>query len=260
MKPPLRLCMATLVVAGFLISSPQASAEFINLEYHGNAGGSVDVSLNGVVLESRLLGSFTWTDTNLTPNPAFNSPIKTFCIELDQIVVPPFTPPTATFKVADVASAPTIGDTAKADAIKALYGNYYNFATDSVKDGKDAAFQLALWELTYDFGNPVDLDSGNFIAYAPSSVNGDAEAMLNNLGGGLANYNSSGYQLVALVAPAGVDANGNPAKTQDNVQDHLTIQPSPVPAPPSLMLAGLGALILLGRAPYRAARRRFVGM
>jgi hypothetical protein len=254
MKPRLfRLCAATCVVAGFLACAPRASADFINLEYKGNAGGSVDVTLNGTLLQSRLIGAFTWTDTNLSPNPAFNSPIQTFCIELDQIVVPQFTPPTATFAITDPAAAPTINDPGKADAIKALYGNYYDFATDSVKGGQNAAFQLALWELTYDFGNPVDLDGGNFISHAPSTINDDAEAMLNNLGGGLASYNSSGYEIVALVAPAGVDANGNPAKTQDNVQDHLTIRPHAVPTPPSLMLAGFGVLALAGRA-YRNRR------
>jgi len=244
----LHLCVATLVVAGFLSSSPRASADFINLQYQGNAGGSVDVTLNGTLLQSRLIGPFTWTDTNLSRDVSFNSPIKTFCIEVDALVIPNLNPPTATFRVTDPASAPTL-DAAKAAAIMALYGNYYNFATDSVKDGKNAAFQLAIWELTYDFGNPVDLDSGNFIAHAPSTINNDAEFMLNNLGGGLANYNSSGYQVVALVAPAGVDENGHPAKTQDEVQDQLTIKPvAAVPAPPALALAGIGALVLFVRA------------
>jgi hypothetical protein len=241
------LCAAALAVVGFLSPSQRAAADFINLQYEGNAGGSVDVTLNGNLLQSRLIGPFTWHDTNLSPDPSFNSPIKTFCIEVNEVVVPPFNPPTATFRVTDPASAPTL-DAAKAAAIKALYGNYYDFATDSVKDGKNAAFQLAIWEITYDFGNPVDLDSGNFSANAPSSINNDAEYMLNHLAGGLTNYNSSGYQLVALVAPAGVDENGIPAKSQDNVQDHLAIKHAPVPAPPALALAGIGALALLIRA------------
>jgi hypothetical protein len=79
----------------------------------------------------------------------------------------------------------------------------------------------------------------------PSSVATDTLNMLNNLNGGLAKYNASGYELVALVAPAGPGA-----KTQDNVQDQLTIRPKAVPAPAGLLLGGIGALVLLGRARW----------
>ena len=244
MQPRLtRLAVAALAVAGFLTLSPRASAELITLEYLGNAGGSVNVTFKGAPLDARPAGPFSWMDTNDTPNPAFPPTIKTFCIELEQ-GLPTLNPPTATFGITDLAAAPTINSAAKADAIRALYGNFYDPVTDSVIGGKNRAFQLALWELVYDFGN-VNLATGDFISRASVGTTNDARDMLNGLGDGLTKFNASGYELVALVAPA------EGAKTQDQVQDHLTLRPKgAAPAPPAAMLAGIGVLVLLGRARW----------
>jgi hypothetical protein len=246
MQPCLtRLTVAAIAVVGFLTLSPRASAEIIDLELTGIGGGSATIEFKGTPM-LRPLGAFSWKDTNVDqPNPSFPPTIKTFCIELEQ-GLPTLTPPTATFKVTDPAAAPTL-NAAKADAIRALYGNFYDAQNDKVIDGKDRAFQIALWEIVYDLGSAsgLNLSNGDFAYNVPSATLNDANTMLSGLSGGLANFNASGYELVALVAPAGPDA-----KPQDQVQDHVTIRPRGAPAPPGLLLAGVGALALLGRARW----------
>lgn len=237
--------IATIAVAGFLVLSPRASAEVIDLELTGIGGGSATIEFKDSPM-LRPLGAFSWKDTNVDqPNPSFPSTIKTFCIELDQ-GLPTLNPPTATFKITDPASAPTL-NAAKADAIRALYGNFYDAQNDKVIDGKDRAFQIALWEIVYDLGstNGLNLSNGDFAYNVSSATLTDANTMLSGLGGGLDKFNASGYELVALVAPAGVES-----KPQDQVQDQVTIRPRGVPAPPGLLLAGVGVLALFGRARW----------
>lgn len=245
-RPLIRLAAAAVALVGFAHLAPRASADLITLEYKGNTGGSTNITFKGEQRDGFPSGPFTWQDTNDTPDPSFPPTIKTFCIELEQ-GLPTLTPPTATFRITTLEGAPTITSAAQADAIRALYGNFYDFASDSVIGGNNRAFQVALWELLYDFNN-INLLNGDFISRGSAGTINGANTMLNGLGGGLARYNASGYELVALVAPA-----GDPAKTQDEVQDHITARPKPIPAPPALLLAGIGALALLGRA--RVIRR-----
>lgn len=241
-----RLLVAAIAVTGFLALPSRASADvFINLELKGYAGGSANVEFKGDTI-LRPVGPFSWKDTNVdNPNTSFPPTIKTFCIELDQ-PLPNLTPPTATFRITDPANAPIIKSEAKADAIRALYGNYYDFATDSVKGGLDRAFQIALWEIIYDFGSleGLDLTNGDFAYLVNSQTLLDAIAMLQGLSGGKEAFDRSGYELVALVAPAG------DGKTEDKVQDQIAVRPKGVPAPPALLLAGFGMVALLGRARW----------
>lgn len=255
----LRLLAAAVAVAGFLSLSPRASADFLSLEYTGNKGGTATVSLNGQQFNNVNCGAMYWSDVNDPPNGNYPSPITSFCIEVDK-GLPANDPPTATFRVMDAAQAPTIATAglsaaeieAKVNAIKALYGKNYDFANNRLYDNSLAnnrAFQIALWELVYDYGNPngLNVTNGSFVSGA-TGTNAAAQAMLNNLAGGLETFQNSGYELDALVAPAGPGG-----KTQDPVQDQLVLRPKSVPAPPAVLLAGIGVLALVGRA--RLTRR-----
>ena len=245
-----RLAVAVVTVVGFLTLAPRASAEFLTLQFTGYEGGSVNVKLDNVSYQAYPAGPFNWKNTT---DGALPPTLKTFCIELDQ-GLPELTPPTATFRVTSVPNATdtNITDPNQVKAIQALYGNNYDATTGGALGGQNLAFQLALWELVYDFGN-VNLGTGRFVSEASAGTNGIAAGMLAGVTGGglttgLNSFNAGGYELVALVAPAGPGA-----KTQDEVQDQLYIRPKGVPAPPAVLLAGVGVLALIGRA--RLARR-----
>ncbi|MBP3960422.1 hypothetical protein J8F10_34785 [Gemmata sp. G18] len=236
----LRLPVAVIAVAGFLFQSPRASAELLTLHLDQTTSGTVSVNLGGKTISNVYPGPYHWSDVNDPPNSNFPPPIATFCIELtDTLTVGN----SYVFGVYAPEDAPTIGSTAKADAIRALYGNFYNPAwTDpSFKGNNESkAFQLALWELVYETDPTKTVSSGNFQTGSTASTR--ANEMLNGLAGGLDKYNSADYELVALIAPA------PGAKDQTPGQDQLAVRPKSAPAPPAALLAGIGGLILMGRA------------
>lgn len=159
------------------------------------------------------------------------------------------------FGVTDLASAPTIASQTKADAITELYGRYYNkdWNQSSFTGSEDSvAFQIALWELVYDGPpsgeNPTDLSNGVFYINSPSSYGyATAQTWLNSLTGDTSSFATRfpNEQLVALVAPSpGV-------KPLDSYQDQIAMIPIAVPAPPGVILAGIGFVGLLGSRRLR---------
>jgi hypothetical protein len=245
MRSPFITIMAGLGVwASVLVLAPQASAEQIDLQFVTTTGAtSVTYTYNGNSA-SATPGPYYW---NASPPPNMGSnPIATFCIEVTQYTL------NGTYDVVAPAAAPTIGDPAKADAIRALYGNYYNLAWNNPatawSDPSFRPFQLALWELVYDglynLANPGSDWLGTATFRSGSSAAGAATSMLNNtlanIPAGLSQFNTrlAGYELVALVSQSG--------------QDQLWLRPSSViPAPPAILLAGLGLLVVGGRASWR---------
>jgi hypothetical protein len=254
--PPrlLRLGAATVAVAGFLALSPPATAEYLTLNFQGPTtdpgNPTVSFTLNGKSYSNFSVGPFYWKQHSVPPNSNFPPPIATFCIEIDTSQPLPPVGTNTVFSVVKPADAPTIGnDSAKITAITELYGRYYDTAwNDKTKfhgSVESVAFQLALWELLYDGASSKNLSTGNFRAPNLGDNTTTAQSMLDSLNGDTSRFNTrfAGYQLVALLAPA---AGG---KEQNMVQDQLIL--SPIPAPPGLMLAGIGMLALLGRARRR---------
>lgn len=247
----LRLCVATVAVAGFYAHVPRASAELLTLNYQGqttNPGNpTLAVTVNGTTFSNASIAPFYWTQNAVPPNQSFPPPISTYCIELNSNQP---LPPVGTNTVFSVVSANSALGGATASAVGELYARYYQtaWADQSTFHGSvdSAAFQLAMWELVYDAAGK-DLNSGNFQASGLGNYTTTAQNMLNSLNGSVSFSDRFGNsELVALLAPATTDPN----KSQDQIQDQIIIRPKPVPAPPALMLAGIGVLGLVGRARW----------
>jgi hypothetical protein len=268
----LRLCVAILAIAGFLLQAPSLRADTVlTLEYLGNGNPdghgtytSQQLSVNNISLTGTSgtftspVGQFHWGDPPNFPNQQI---INTFCAELtnhgpDAL---PQVGGDATFRIGSLSdlhglnsNSTLSGDQVK--AIKALYGNNYDFANDRAvgtgalaQNFENAAFQLALWEILYDPAN-YNLSGDNFSVSGAvyDDIKNEAQAMLGrSLTTGLANYNASGYEVVSLLSPSGAKGSG-----ETDFQDHITVRPKAVPAPGGLMLAGFGALGLFGRARW----------
>jgi hypothetical protein len=224
----------------------RASAESVSLAFDKSVNPAVSLSgsSSGPYTQT---GPFYWHDSGIPQNGSFVNPTVTFCIQTSGAL--PGTNQSAVFGVMSVSD--DLG-ASKASLITELYGRYYDTAWDSASFTGSAAsleFQLALWELSTD--GTKDLSGGSFtVSDALGSYKTDAQAMLNSLNGDTSSFASrfGNKELIALVAP---DPNG--PKGQD-WQDQITMRPKPpsgVPAPPSVILAGVGLLGLIGRARFR---------
>lgn len=249
-----RLRIAAAVVAAVMLAGSQrASAESVSLQFEKSVNGGVSLSgsSSGPFVQP---GPFYWQDSGLPPNTNFPPPTSTFCIEVNGPL--PAVGSTAIFGVesltADLGSA-------KANAITELYGRYFQTAWESTSFTGSAAsisFQLALWELAIDgpptAGNTNDLSNGAFTAStALGSVETQAQTMINSLTGNTSSFDSrfGNQQLVALIAP-----DPNDPKPQDFQNQVALIPKSAVPAPPSILLAGVGFLGLIGRFRLRKSQ------
>jgi hypothetical protein len=239
MPRSLRLCVAVLVAAGFAALSSRASADQITLTL-GSQYTPVTYNPNGGTAVTLNAGPFNWTQT--TPiNTNYATALTTYCIDTSHFIT---AGSTYTFTAdSNLSLAPTIGGSAaKVSAIDALFNKYYGFSLTNATD--EAAFQLALWKLVYDgpSSSQTSLNSGT-IQLAGDTSTTPAQELLNGTLPSSANDLANAH-LVALVS-----GTGN--------QDQIFVQPNPpvagVPAPPAVVLAGVGALVLLGRA--RLARR-----
>ncbi|HEY1187186.1 MAG TPA: Cys-Gln thioester bond-forming surface protein, partial [Gemmata sp.] len=220
---------------GLAIVAPRASAETINLTLT-NSGTAVTYNPYGGKSTTVNGGPFYWNQS--TPlNTNYATEVTTYCIDLDQSISKGGT---YTFTTqTDLKLAPTIGTDAKASAITELFDRYYNSSLTSATNA--AAFQLALWELVYDGATSKSLTSGRI-----EGTNSVAKSMLNSLGTAYSTHDLAGYHLVALVS----------SSKQDQIMvvpDDCTPPPSGVPAPPGLVLAGMGfGGLMLGRLRRKA--------
>jgi hypothetical protein len=201
-------------------------------------------------ISSNLVGLINWRD-HVT-----HQAYRTFCLELTQNVWTPST--NDVYNLVGLAAAPNpnvgpinngavYGPTGltKAQAIHRLWAAEYP-AILAGTPLDQAAFQVAQWKLTYDGPGNVDLSSGNFQALlsdnpALKGVVTEAQGWLNGLfvkdiGLDTSAFDAQ-YKLVAWTSPT--------------LQDQL--EAVTVPAPPALLLAGIGAFGLTG---YGWLRRR----
>ncbi|HEY3787694.1 MAG TPA: hypothetical protein VGL71_02515 [Urbifossiella sp.] len=236
-------CMAAACAAVMLAGSPRASAESVSLQFDKQVNGDISLSGNpsGPFVQD---GPFYWHDNGTPMNGNFPPPTATFCLQPGGPLPGPGG--TATFGVETLA-----GDlgTSKATLITELYANNYNAAWSSSSfTGSTAsqAFQIALWKLSVDGTTTISSTTGGFTADTSLAVVQQAQAMLNSLSSTNVASFTSQYNIVALVAP-----DPNDPKSQD-FQDQITLQTktSAVPAPPGVVLAGIGFLGLIGRSRW----------
>ncbi|MBY0459903.1 MAG: Cys-Gln thioester bond-forming surface protein [Gemmataceae bacterium] len=221
---------AIVVVSLCTVSS--AAAETINLTFTSN-GTPVTYNPNGGAATTVGGGVFGWKQG--TPlNANFNTAVNTYCAELNQGIS---LNQTYTFTVErNLAAAPTVGTAAKAAAITSLFDRFYNTSLTSAAN--QSAFQLALWELTVDGVANYSLSQGQIRA-SNTTAQSWLDAVRNNTA--YTNRDLAGKSLVALVSATNQD--------QFTVVNNPTPQPA-IPAPPAVILAGIGLVGLAGRARF----------
>jgi len=237
-------------VAGLMLGSSRASAETVSLDFTkttGTAPVGVTYTISGSTTSTSITpGPYYWQQTGSPMNSNFGSTVATFCVELNQ------TFPAGTSSGAfNVTSLAAVKGTATADAIQKLFGNNYNTAWASSSftgSTNSTAFQLALWELVYD-GTGGALGTGNF-TYTGSLTSGVGLAAKNMLTA-LGSTSSSAFG-AAFPNSQVVWLSSGSFQDQIAIVPHVPPPPG-VPAPPSIVLAGLA----LGTGLFgRAFRRR----
>ncbi len=248
---------AIVTLTGLLIGSSRAAAGTVDLQFDqttGTSAVSIKYTIGGTTTtESAVPGPYYWHQVGSPLNSSFPNSVTTFCVELNQYISTG-----NQYTYTSTALASQSGVTAlEATDITKLWGAYYNASawdnTSFTGSLQSTAFQLALWKLVYDGGTNLNLTSGNFVipGATASSLNntttadGLAQTWLNALAGtssSIFSTNFSGEQLVWL--------------SNSWSQDQLTMIPSStpptvVPAPPGLVLAGIGFLGLIGRSVRR---------
>lgn len=116
-----------------------------------------------------------------------------------------------------------------------LYTNYYSLSHANGENA--AAFQIAVWEITYDGKGSLDLANGAYTMGGSGNNNakGTANTWLNSLG----NAQTGNWQFKVLDG-------------KDH-QDQLIAMPVPEPAEVAMLLAGLGLIGGVARRKARAA-------
>lgn len=121
-----------------------------------------------------------------------------------------------------------------------LYTNYYAASHGSNADA--GAFQIAVWEITYDGNGALNTAAGNFTL--GSGGDATAKATANTWLSTLASQSTGAWNFTVLDS---ISVTGGPGVTQDL----LVAIPVPEPSTYALLLAGLG---LIGFAARRGNR------
>lgn len=215
-----RICFAAAVAAG----GASALADTVTAFYTSTFDQDVNHSRGGNTNDQRTV-KFNWSRTDGGPDGGGSgvdvtvpAAFPTYCVDLDQNVS---ANTNYTFEVQSFAQA-GFGATQEL-YLERLWGTYFSSVTDSTVS---AAFQMAVWELTFDTGG--DLANGNYRGNSAPSVVAAAQIMLSDVTSG--SFSGLTQDLVVLHS--------------DSVQDQIT---PPIPAPGAIALAGLSAAVAYRR-------------
>jgi hypothetical protein len=209
-------CTLAALAAGCFVTC--ASAGTVTAQYTGLYGASATVDQDSIFLGNVNTATFQWTRTD-SPGPGvdstLSSPFRGYCVEIVQTVSP------NTSYTYNVVSAAAHGYSGMQEML--LGRLFASFEASVNNPTSSAAFQLAVWELSFDVG--ADLSTGDFDASAPLASITLAQGWLNTITSG----SYSGGQ-----API-------------SVLEHPTAQDQVVPAPGSLALLALGGGLAIRR-------------
>ncbi len=209
----------TLLPLGLALSAVGAqAADSLNIAYQHTQGVSLWTSETG----DYQTGAMQYV---LQGGGSFEA----FCIEIAE---DPFTPQLFTqYTVGSFSGTPTLQR--QGDLLQGLFSSSYA-SLDS--DLKRAAFQVAVWEITHETSNQLDVAylSGSFYFQDFSSPSTESELLAFE---GLAN----GF-LQAAAAYQGPSLFKLSRLSSDGWQDLVTATPVPEPSSYALMLAGLGVV------------------
>jgi hypothetical protein len=181
-------------------------------------------------------GPFNFTVSN-AGGTALGSSFSGFCADYFQPVA---AGETYNYTPVAISSLPDIGsDATKLARIQELFDRFYSTITGD--SAKSAAFQLSIWELTYDGADTLDLSGGSFTATGGSSV-GIAQGWMDTINDPNAAAPADKYTLIGLLSST------NP--------DQIVGIPevNPIPAPAGVVLAAIGGGILLARRRFAAKK------
>jgi len=170
---------AALFVVGFFTTTAQATPITIDVHYNGMENGSENISASLLGRSNTVMaGMISFSHSNPSAPLPFNfdGDLLAFCIEFSQMLN------TSQTMQYTITAAHQWFSALQADAITRLYTG---FGSQTGTARNDAAFQLALWELVYDFNGTdftgLSLASGNFKANRQSTSVTLANSWLNQL-------------------------------------------------------------------------------
>jgi len=238
--------MGAAVWAALSCAAPAARADSLKIKALGPTALGQSVSIThpssggSPTTYGGFAGFYAW-EKQSGDGPIANGTFQTFCIELTENFS---TGSVHTVQYANPQDAPDPGNPlatvghmglAKANLLSELFGRFFA-AVDTAKEA--AAFQVAVWEIVFDTGLKLGAGQGQVYVnnaghLAADKYGGIAQSYLDALDG-----TGPHTHLLAL--------------SKVGFQDQIV--PNPVPAPPGLVLAGIGFLGLMGWRGRRTAR------